>query len=495
MKSIHFKERGQALILIALAMVGLAAIVGLAIDGSAVFSDQRHAQNAADTAAMAAAYAKVNTLKESESDPSISTTPTTCASDSMSGASDVCIELVLDGLDRAASNGYANSADVTVKVYSPPAIGYYQGDDDYVQVLITSTVKTTFMKVVGRSDFTHTVQAVTLAKPRFDLTDGAMIISYDPNPNCNAGVGVGGGSVDVSGSSTLNLNGGGMFINSSIACGYNAPNCPTINITGGAGVNSVAVSPMDNIVQQGLPSCVNPPAAEHFDQEPIVIPDEVYWPPVPPECDPSYPNQAPTPLGTDPIDLRGEWLIYPGYYTDFPQNGLVANKQHIYMASGVYCINLGHNLSWSPVDFVSLNGSTESDSSKRNYNKYHAYNPNGVTLYIRGSYGFTINSNNPTFLDATNDPNSDYQGYLIILEGKKSSIEDCSITGGSDVDINGLIFTPYCDITINGGSESYAEFNAQLIGWDIKINGNNIINFNYDPSNQVKIKAKVGLMK
>lgn len=37
--------RGQALVLIALAAVGLFAFAALAIDGSAVFSDRRHAQN------------------------------------------------------------------------------------------------------------------------------------------------------------------------------------------------------------------------------------------------------------------------------------------------------------------------------------------------------------------------------------------------------------------------------------------------------------------
>ena len=55
----RLQERGQALILIVFAAVGLFAFAALAIDGSRVFSDRRHAQNAADTAVMAAALAKV----------------------------------------------------------------------------------------------------------------------------------------------------------------------------------------------------------------------------------------------------------------------------------------------------------------------------------------------------------------------------------------------------------------------------------------------------
>ena len=52
-------ERGQALIVIAIVLVVLAGIIGLAIDGGNVFLDRRKAQNAADAAALAAALARV----------------------------------------------------------------------------------------------------------------------------------------------------------------------------------------------------------------------------------------------------------------------------------------------------------------------------------------------------------------------------------------------------------------------------------------------------
>ena len=44
MKMNSLAERGQALILIAFAAIGLVAIVALAIDGTAKFSDRRHAR-------------------------------------------------------------------------------------------------------------------------------------------------------------------------------------------------------------------------------------------------------------------------------------------------------------------------------------------------------------------------------------------------------------------------------------------------------------------
>src|ERR1051325_1332199 len=119
-------ERGQALILIALAAIGLFGMAGLAIDGSAKFSDRRHAQNAADTAALAASLAKVK------------------------GHTD----WKLYGLDRALSNGYDNNLiSNTVTVYScdeaGSGCGHNSGDSNYVRVAINSKINTTFARVIG----------------------------------------------------------------------------------------------------------------------------------------------------------------------------------------------------------------------------------------------------------------------------------------------------------------------------------------------------------
>ena len=474
-------ERGQALVLIALAAIALFAITGLAIDGSSKFSDRRHAQNAADTAALAAALEKTNRLTADEPNE-------VCSTSNTPPYTPFCDAIIKKAWDRAKDNGYDGMLSNNVEVFSPPKSGPYTGNMAYLQVVITSDVDTYFMRVVGINQSQNIVQASAISGKGGTLGDGAMLISYDPDPGCSSGVGSGGGSFDISGSGTVKLNGGGIFVNSDEVCGFTAPNCPDLQISSGSGINSAAHT--DNIDQQDCTGKVPPisPAPEHLNQNPVIIPDDLTWPDVPPECGFSAPT--PTMLGTDPDDGKEEWLIYPGFYVNFPQASLVTNKSHIYMQSGVYCIDppMNQDLSWSPVDFVSLNGST--DPSK---NKYHVYNPNGVTLYIKKGGGFTINANNQTYLDAPTS--GDYGGYLIILEGERASIESCSITGGSDIDINGMIFAPYCNITVNGGSESTAAINAQLLGWDLKIDGNNMINFKYDPKYTVKIKRKVGLVK
>ncbi len=52
-------EKGQALVLVTLAMIGLVGITGLVVDGGIAYTENRDFQNAADAAAMAGALAKV----------------------------------------------------------------------------------------------------------------------------------------------------------------------------------------------------------------------------------------------------------------------------------------------------------------------------------------------------------------------------------------------------------------------------------------------------
>src|SRR5258705_13459829 len=106
MKPKLLTERGQALILIALAAIGLFGIAGLVIDGGAKFSDRRHAQNAADTASLAAALAKLNALKNGISDISPTTLSwATCPPPIGVLPSPVCEVVQLSAKNRAASNG------------------------------------------------------------------------------------------------------------------------------------------------------------------------------------------------------------------------------------------------------------------------------------------------------------------------------------------------------------------------------------------------------
>jgi Flp pilus assembly protein TadG len=202
---IRSSEKGQALIVIAFAAIVLFSFAALAIDGSRVFSDKRHAQNAADTAVLAGAlaYARGN---------SVDTAAQT----------------------RATSNGYNDilpSNDVTITVVDAPSgicPANTLGKD--ITVNIVSHVNTTFARVIGRTQMTNVVTATSRACGSYTgpTFNGNAIVSLAPS-----GVGY-----DGSGTPDWNITGGGIFSNSTSST---AATC-----SGSAGITVPSVSVVVN---------------------------------------------------------------------------------------------------------------------------------------------------------------------------------------------------------------------------------------------------------
>jgi Flp pilus assembly protein TadG len=198
------RETGQALILIALAAVGLFAFGALAIDGSRVYSDKRHAQNAADTAALAGALAY---QRGNDITPAVSS--------------------------RATSNGYDNGEmnDVTITVTdiaagSNACPGRTAGKD--IEVTIVSHVNTTFARVLGRPQVTNAVTATSRSCGFYlaPLFNGYPIVGLNPNQagdpkSC-------GFTTGTSGSVEWEVEGGGVFSN---GCAF-SKNAGSVNFHG-----------------------------------------------------------------------------------------------------------------------------------------------------------------------------------------------------------------------------------------------------------------------
>jgi hypothetical protein len=180
MKKKNSTERGQVLVIVVMAMFGLIGIAGLAIDGSRAFSDRRQAQNAADTAALAASLANVR------GDGNWSAV----------------------GLERAASNGYDNNGTTNiVEAHNPPVDGPYAGNTQYVQVIITSHVGTLLGRIVGIEQVSNTVQAVARVDPPeyTEMFFGNAVVGLAPH-ECKA--------VKYQGNADTTITGGGLFVNS-----------------------------------------------------------------------------------------------------------------------------------------------------------------------------------------------------------------------------------------------------------------------------------------
>jgi hypothetical protein len=125
-------ESGQSIVLLALSLVGLIAFVALAIDGGRLYAEKRHAQNAADNAALAAARSK-------------------CLSQ----------DFVSVAYSMANENGYDNDGvgDI-VTVNSPPASGPDEGDSEHVEVIIVSNFPGTLIQFFRPGGLQVTVRAV-----------------------------------------------------------------------------------------------------------------------------------------------------------------------------------------------------------------------------------------------------------------------------------------------------------------------------------------------
>lgn len=189
-------EEGQALIVIATTMLGMLFAVGLAIDSGQLFSGRRTAQEAAD----AAAFGGATVLYQAG----------TVAQALSAAAAD------------ATLNGYSTNvptSGTTVTVSSPPSSGAFSGNASYVEVIISTPVRTSL--VPAQSSLT-TVRARAVAG-NVSTNTGYAVMALDQT--CTAG------DVGISSNGTLALAGGGIAINS---CSSSAgQNSGTVTISGG----------------------------------------------------------------------------------------------------------------------------------------------------------------------------------------------------------------------------------------------------------------------
>jgi Flp pilus assembly protein TadG len=221
-------EKGQALILIVFAIIGLIGLTALAVDGGNAYSERRRAQNTADASVLAAALAKTRGQ-----------------------------DLSSAGLTRAANNGYNNDGTTnTVVVNSPPTSGPYAGNNEYIQVVITASVNTYFGPVIGVNTITNTVEAVARAKPSVTspMVFGNAIVSLAQSGNK---------TFWTHGNPNMTTQGGGIFVNSSTDCGFTSdgvPNLttPSISIVGAISCPQMAGAVTYNVGQMAYPPMVLP---------------------------------------------------------------------------------------------------------------------------------------------------------------------------------------------------------------------------------------------
>lgn len=419
MKTNHNSERGQAMLLIVIAILGLIAITALAVDGGMYFADRRRAQSAADAAVLSASLARLR------------------GEDYEAAA-----------LGRAQQNGYENDqVKSSVEVYVPPESGPYAGNKEYIQVIVRSHFQTYFGPVIGVHELTNTVQAVARAKPPEwgELLKGYAIVSLAPYSDCKYKR-----AFWAHGESTLELYGGGVFINSdNPTCAFMQEGSAGLvfgddnpfNIVGGASIQKVQL--IKRLVWEPVPTPTGKGVLPERQPSIAFLPSTGSSPiPYPPPFVLPKPRCGIKMAEVDKID--GTTMSPGNWEDDFPPKGVK------HLKPGIYCIN----------------GDLRVDQDAE-------LTGHGVVLYVEhGSVHFNSGAN--VSLEAPNG--GPFKGLLLFLPIDNHSV--VVLTGSAESIFRGTIMAPGSKIRIVGNESRYG-FHSQIIGYTIELDGNSNIIVRY----------------
>lgn len=467
-------QQGQALILIAFGIVALIGFTALAVDGGRVFSDRRHAQNAADTSALAAALDEIY---------------------AQYGQTTVGYEQA--GLNRAAGNGYQNDSDSTVivefcdevPVGDPPCNlpGVATGDyGNYIRVRIVSIVPMTFGRILGRDFVTNRVEAISRVdinpNPPGTVPGAGMVATKKNGDDCYV----------VLGSAKLKFHDSGVFVN--------CDGADALNISGSADVymdaNAQIVGCSDNYGD--IPPAIKGTGKIDCNVQQQDITKDTYKNIPTTLPTPKYPNDCPT----QAYKLGNTW--YPGY---FPTDPTIKSTE--FLSDGTYCfingstpkLTGGNGMNGGAVNLVLSEGIKLSPSTISTFDSLEIYmndadfeifgtlTANRMRFFGVGDSSFTVDAQGELTsgdiyiysergeidiqagadVDITAPPSGDtFEGLLMYMPWDNPN--DFLLNGGTNNTWRGLILMPTAEVTYNGGA-GFA-FYGQVIAETFRISGN-----------------------
>ncbi|CAG0936626.1 hypothetical protein TFLX_05508 [Thermoflexales bacterium] len=192
--TLHKNEQGQAIVLMAFAMIALLAFAALAIDGGNAYVERRRAQNGADAGALAGArQVWINRVNLNSSETLVLSEANAAAEKNGMGDTNNIPQDAINGYVKAyytdrngntlSSNGNPIAVGTTGSI--PPNAGG-------LKVYATRDFKTFIAGIIGRTEMAATADATAVIIPPTGCGDYAI---YGTGPSGN------GMSVDVTGSS------------------------------------------------------------------------------------------------------------------------------------------------------------------------------------------------------------------------------------------------------------------------------------------------------
>jgi hypothetical protein len=361
-------RRGFVLVTMILSLVSLLAFLGLAIDVGYQQYVKVRMQTAADAAALGGAL------------------------ELRAGGTG---NLLASARADAASNGFTDGQNsVTITVNNPPATGYSTSDGTAVEVLISQTVPTSFMAVLGFTSGTVKARAVARvgrgSTTCFYLLDSKMsnALSVTNGVNVSSSCGI---MVDSSSTTALTASGGASLT------------APYIGVTGKSSVsNGATVSPAPT---QGVS-----PAAD---------PLSYLTPPAVGAC--TYNHYT--------IGGGATVTLNPGTYC----SGLtISNGATVTFTSGTYIMK-GGGLTFS-------GGARVTGDGVMFYNTYAAGYPFAPFIFDNGTF--------ETLTAPTTGP---YAGILLYQDPTVVSAAAGSFAGGNKATLTGALYFPNAALSFSNG--------------------------------------------
>lgn len=484
-------ERGQTLVIFALALVGLLAFVALAIDIGRLYIERRNAQSAADSAAFAAAIVKIR--KEDS--------------------------LPLDQLKTAIANAAIAAAQndgfpaSTVTTHYPPVRPGkpYDGDASYIQVIIQSSFNTFFVHIFGRTLIENTSEAVVMADSNASYLGDDLIWAANATS---------GSALTTNGGTNEALFDGNVYVASSAADAFRTVGASgsmdvtdgSIFVHGGAntGTTSITPAPITGVPYKQYPEipapdCKDPSnfqAGHYFTYK-------------------GYPDKPKSKDDTVIVDADTE--LQPGVYYN-----ILAKSHTLTLYPGVYCI-LGN---------FTVKGNIQNGGALDVYGNAIPENvaPYGVILVfthitdskgaklggggildLGGSANVYLTAPQPAlpvapktqpgyYLNSVNGTSVSYAGMLIYANpddyssptGPLSPSNTFQLNGNVNTKIVGTMYIPTADCSLQGNS-GIASVGTQVICNRVSLGGGGAqavnLNMSLDTSNPFKYGGNIRLMQ
>ncbi len=428
-------QAGQSYIIMAIMMIGLIGFSALAIDGGMLLHEHRRSQNAADAAAMAAAYAKIR------SQPLGTAALNSAAANEYGTTAQACTPAGPDCVIGAGT-------DVTIQVTNPPRTGLYAGDPNYIHVIIDTEIDSNFAHLIFGGRLSNRAEATSRVLPPENYANGNAIHATTEH-DCKG--------IWFSGTGDTNISGGNVYSNSDA----DTVSCQS-GVQGGGGAINVHHPHGINVVgtfDEGGSGTVSPSPNEgvaHDALRRMIIPD----------CSHLTDN------GALKITGAGATTVSPGRYSEITINNPAAI---VNMDPGMYCVDGNKG-------FTGTGGVV-----------------NGTDVMIVMNDGpFDLGGSTVVNLSAEDSPDTlldavgyDWEGMLLFVH--PSNPDDITINGDTGTNYTGTIFAPNSLITLNGNGTTMG-VSAQMIGHQIKVTGTADINITYNEGDNYYLPHAIDLI-